>query len=438
MRTLLESGKGLLYVDNLETVDDALIITFLDSLPVGTRAIVTSRRTTVRVSVRPINLGSLEVDEALKFVDTLAVKPGFGYISDLSSTEKLQIVEHCDRIPLVIRWTLLRSKSAQEALASAKSFDKGLHGDELLEFCFRRIFDEMSQSEKNVLYVLSIFQRPMSADVILVGGGFSKEKLLDAVEKLIEVALVQRLFDPERNDYSYSLVPMASMFVYKEVRKKQKFEEKIRQTLTNWFEATDIKDLDERLSVSQIRKGKDASESVLVDLALAAERRNDNRGAQDLYEKALNANPRSWRAARTYAKFTNKKLNNRRDALKLYEEAANNAPRRGMERALIFKEWAILLKDCGDPGATDLAIEKLELSMAETPNDIQVVYPLVELLDGKGAYKKVILILEPLRNHKSKDVKQKIFPMLLRAYERTNDILKAAELRKDIAALNCL
>jgi len=49
VRTLLEKSNGLLYVDNLETVDDPRIVTFLDSLPVGVRALVTSRRGRVRV-----------------------------------------------------------------------------------------------------------------------------------------------------------------------------------------------------------------------------------------------------------------------------------------------------------------------------------------------------------------------------------------------------
>jgi hypothetical protein len=47
VRSLIEKSNGLLFVDNLETVDDARIIQFLDSLPVGVRAITTSRRTSV-------------------------------------------------------------------------------------------------------------------------------------------------------------------------------------------------------------------------------------------------------------------------------------------------------------------------------------------------------------------------------------------------------
>lgn len=44
VRGLIADSGGLLFVDNLETVDDARIIQFLDSLPFGFRALTTSRR----------------------------------------------------------------------------------------------------------------------------------------------------------------------------------------------------------------------------------------------------------------------------------------------------------------------------------------------------------------------------------------------------------
>ena len=64
VRGLLESSNGLLYVDNLETVDDPRVIAFLDDLPLGVRALVTSRRATVRVAVRPVDVGPLSIKDA--------------------------------------------------------------------------------------------------------------------------------------------------------------------------------------------------------------------------------------------------------------------------------------------------------------------------------------------------------------------------------------
>jgi hypothetical protein len=59
VHSLIENSQGLIYVDNLETVSDARIIEFLDTLPVGVRAIITSRRAKVRVSVHPVDLEPL-------------------------------------------------------------------------------------------------------------------------------------------------------------------------------------------------------------------------------------------------------------------------------------------------------------------------------------------------------------------------------------------
>ena len=112
VRDLLGTAKGLLFVDNLETVDDARIIHFLDDLPVGTRAITTSRRTAVRTSVHPVDLGPLEKAEIVDFIRTLAKQPGFSYATDLSGAESLRIGNACDGIPLAIRWALARSRSA--------------------------------------------------------------------------------------------------------------------------------------------------------------------------------------------------------------------------------------------------------------------------------------------------------------------------------------
>lgn len=438
VRSLLENANGLLFIDNLETIDDARIIAFLDNLPIGMRAIVTSRRSTVRVSVRPIDLGSMTDQEALTFIQSLSLQAGLGYINELSNTERLQITRFCDGIPLAIRWTLSRANFAQEALAIARSVTgKGRHGDELLEFCFRRIFDDMTKAEKGILHVLSIFNQPMPIESILFSGiGSSRLELIDAIESLLSDALVHRLFDTDRNDYSYVLVPIARAFVYKEVNKLPKFEETVRKTLTDWFEAKDVPDSNERLLVRDIRQGKKASSEILLDLAHAHERRNDRKGAQDLYEKAMAANSRNWRTARLYGRFCEKTLRRRSEALTLYEKAATFAPSRGPERALIFKEWGLLLKDSGDPTATNQAIEKFEIALAETPNDTQIILPLLEMLDRKGMHRKVANVCEPLKNHKNKEVRKKILNYLVIALGKLNEMLKKEEIQNILSTLD--
>src|SRR5207244_3666482 len=76
VRSLLEGVKALLFVDNLETVDDGRIVNFLETLPKPTKAITTSRTASVRTAAFPISVGPLSDDEALKFFDRYAVVMG--------------------------------------------------------------------------------------------------------------------------------------------------------------------------------------------------------------------------------------------------------------------------------------------------------------------------------------------------------------------------
>ena len=57
------------------------------------------------------------------------------------------------------------------------------------------------------------------------------------------------------------------------------------------------------------------------------------------------------------------------------------------------------------------------------------------MYDRKGAFKKVINLLEPLRNHYSKRTRKKSLPLLLKAYQQTYDILKEAEIKDEIRVL---
>ncbi len=430
VRDLLEDSNGLLYVDNLETVDDARIVVFLDNLPEGVRAITTSRRTTVRVSVHPVDLGPMTRLEGIQFIISLAQKPGFQYVNDLEKADRLHIVDACKGIPLAVHWTLARAHSKPEAI----DFSNRLTGftkrdEELLEFCFRRVFDSMTEHEKTVVQVLSLFQQPLPIEAILVGTFLTDTKVRDILDDLIADAVVQRVFDVDRNDYCYSLFSLTRAFVYAQVSKEKELERQIRKRLTDWFEATDIRDEDEQVVVRELRQGKSSPEAALLDLAQAAERRGDTNSAQSLYEQAISRNPRSCRAARLFAEFCRHRLEKYGDALRLYEQAAANAPSQGQERGLIFREWAILTRDSGNPEAADLAIERLEIALEEIPQDPTATCTLAGILSKRGHYKRVIELLEPFKNHPAQNTRDIAQQLLLRAYEQTQDVLKAYELK---------
>jgi tetratricopeptide (TPR) repeat protein len=441
VRSLLTNTNGLLYVDNLETIDDGRTIRFLDELPVGVRAITTSRRTRVRVAVRPIEVGAFTLPEVLAFVKSLAKIPGYAYLADLKQTEIERIGDACDRIPLAVRWALARANSAAEALFVADGITRsGRRGEELLEFSFRRVFDGLSQEERRILETLALFQSPLTTEALLVGAGtagglVADPHLLDAMEDLVDDALLYRIFDARLNDYAYALLPITRAFVYGEVSRNSKRADEIRARLKHYFEAGDIKDANARVVIRESRQGNTDAESSLLDLAIGAKTRGDESTALQLFEQALARNPRSWRVAREFAEFQRHIRHNTSEALRLYEQAAANAPSRGSDRARIFREWGMLLKDSGSPDATQRAVECFDEALAESPNDELAAHALAMMLTRQGKWRRIIDICEPLLTSRRPGTREMGAKSLLMAYERAGETLKAAELKAKLSEL---
>lgn len=424
VRKLLEKSNGLLFVDNLETVDDARIIEFLDELPIGCKAITTSRRTSVRTSVYPVKLERLTDSEVHAIIKSFQGLRECAYLSNITAKDAIHIGDNCDRIPLAVRWVLTRARSIPEALTMSDGLlGSGRRGEELLEFSFRRVYEEMTGDEKTALQVLSQFTQPRPSEVILVGSGLRQQIVEDALEDLSGDAFIQKQFDPERNDYCYSLFPITRAFVYSQVQRDSSLEDKIRHRLSNYFDALDVHEEGERIAVREIRQGKASSEQALIDLGVAAHRRGDIDSAQGLWEQAQHRNPRSWKVAKFLAELHRHQRKNKAEAIRLYEKAASYAPRTGNERALIFREWGMLIRESGDINASDQSIEKFEEALRHNPTDIVTRTALAQVCARQGNHIKVIDLVGKFIDYANPTTLRIILPLLEQAYTRLNDPL---------------
>jgi hypothetical protein len=190
VRTVLSSDSGLIYVDNLETVDDARIIEFLDDLPIGVRALVTSRRSRVRVAARPIDIKQMTETEVIAFIEMLTKQPSFRHLGHVRHSEAQRVGLAWNGIPLAIRWALSRSKSTAEAVASADAaIAVGKQGEELLEFSFRRVFDDLKALERNVLQTLSLLQRPIPIEATVASTSSGNLDVIDTLDDLVNDSL---------------------------------------------------------------------------------------------------------------------------------------------------------------------------------------------------------------------------------------------------------
>lgn len=429
VRALMTGVNGLLFVDNLETVDDQRTIDFLEQLPIGPRVIVTSRRPRVRVSVTPVDVGPFEQDEAREFLRRYAAEKRLSAIANLHDTEVDLILTACDRLPLAIKWFVGRHPLADQAIREAKAWvDQGRHDDELLEFSYRRVYESVSALEKAVLQVVSIFQRPVAYEALVIATDGRADLVLDAIEELVALSLLERSYDADLNDYSYAMLPITRSFTYTEVGRQRGLEAKFRHRLQQYYEARDVVDAKSRVVISAQRQGK-TGDDALVDIALQYIHEHDCDNAKELLTQAISRNPNNWRACREYAELCRHQLGMPGEALKYYEQAASRVPKSSRMYRLIFREWGLLLRSSGTADASRLATNKLEIALAADPKDHICRHALAETYRRQGKYRKAIEIAEPLLEHYSLETRTRTYPLLLEAYDATKEVVKAAELR---------
>lgn len=92
----------------------------------------------------------------------------------------------------------------------------------------------------------------------------------------------------------------------------------------------------------------------------------------------------------------------------------------------------MLLKDSGVPDSTTQAIEKFKEALKDTPNDPIAIYSLAVMYQREGNLKRVIDLLKPLAVHEDNWTREKTLPMLLDAYERTGELMKAAQIKREL------
>lgn len=429
VNTLITDVNGLLFIDNLETIDDERIINFIDNLPKKVKALTTSRRQIIRKYVYPIDIYPFKQEESLMFVKSLSNQQGLSYINSFSDTEINKFTKSCDNIPLAIKWTLRSSNSIREAIVSSDQItNHNKKGEELLEFSFRRIFDKMSDVEQKILKTISVFQKGLMSEAICVGSQLRIDQIEDGLDNLNQDTIVYKVFQEKHNDYCYTILPIIQAFIKSKVLKQQEADN-IRIRLTNWYMAKDIKDPQEREQIQKIRQGEDSLSSSHINLGLAALQREDYQSAITHFKNALQRDSKSWKASFHLAE-TLKKIGNVEEALHCYEQASNFCPQNGPHKAIIYREWGFLYRKAAYPDATRKSIEKIEIALSETPNDEYCLITLASLYVKLGQYSKIPKLLEPLLDHDNSKTREYAQKFLLKAYEQENDIINVAKIKR--------
>jgi tetratricopeptide (TPR) repeat protein len=429
VRELLAGTRTLLFVDNLETVEDRRVVQFLETLPLPVKAITTSRVATIRTAAFPVSVGPFTPQEALVFFDYHAKRAGRYMLCNGPKAERELVVKACALSPLAIEWLIGQAPNMAEAMSLASVIQgAGKKDEELLEFCFRRVHSRLSQSAQRVLSVLALDDRPQRLEALSVAATESLDQIDVALGELERSSLVERCWDPKIHDFTSRCLGLTRRFAYRDLARTSGREAELRRRLADWYEGRDIRHDSERSRIVAIRRGTQDPEAMLVDAAISYRQQGKVTEAEEYFTKAINRNPRSWRAHREYAELLRDR-DQMSDALEHYEQAGANAPKAGAERALVFREWAALLRRSGQPDAHEQAIEKLNVAVAETPDDQLALHMLATCRVKCGHYKAAMPILERLVQERSAETRARSYPLLKVCYEKLGEVVKVAELR---------
>lgn len=207
----LREADVLLVLDNLETLpepDRDQLSAFLNRLPRGCSAIVTSRRR-ADASAVVVRLDRLDWNAARELIVELGRE--HVRLGKATEDEYRALYEETGGNPLLIRWIagqlgLGRCRTIGAALDFLRSAPPG---NDPLEFIFGDLLDTFSPNETRVLAALTYFTIPIEVKFVAELSGITETTAQTALGDLASRALVL----PDLEERSFALVPMVADFL---------------------------------------------------------------------------------------------------------------------------------------------------------------------------------------------------------------------------------
>ncbi|MZP28833.1 hypothetical protein GTO91_03805 [Heliobacterium undosum] len=380
-KQLLESTESLLFLDNLETVDDPRVFDFLKNLPQPTRALVTSRRQPETGEDR-IRLTGLAQTDSVKLVHRLLETWNLLQLADEESINS--IVRTSGGLPLAILWLVGQVRLQQStSFISQLNKEVPIVPEQILEFSFRNMFNLLSEDQKLILKLSALSpQEPLSIEHYMHLAEWDRDRTNKALNGLIQSSLF--LTNATSSGITYSVLPITASFAFSELVKNRDYESAVRARYREMqFRQQDAKAIVDYLQ--SLFHGKDEAEQLAVGLAKAAAEEysagNYDKG-RSLFDQA-----ESYYDKSPYVFYTRatSELNagNSAQAYVYFERATKLILKPTAKDAVVWKMWGQALKQEGD---WQRAIEKLSIALSLNENDPYILHMMAFCQSKIGQY----------------------------------------------------
>ena len=407
----------LLILDNLETVLDHHIRSFLGRLPRGSKVLVTSR-IGIGAYEHPLQLEEMNSDDTLSLMRTLA---RVRQVEDLVQCSNKQLRRYTARLynnPGFIKWFVAGVQAGirpEELLANPDAF---------LDFCLSNVYDYLSADAKAALRCLVPLRRASQADI-----GYYSEldglPLTEAINDLMRTNIVSAHFIPERETYDtyYQVTEIAAQYLTKHhpisSRELTDIKQKRRQIIAvqEKIQAVGRRDPYQRTAIV-LRSDRDLVPAKYLRKALRFSRRGEPDAARAEVRRAARVSPEYFEVHRVEGVVL-------AEAGEVFE--ADAAYRRALELrpdyGPLLYGYSYFLMRYGDDvqRAAELAAKALEIDPERSVVMVQLGRTRLYLEDYEGA-REVLKPLQAQRGQLSLGDAKKGADLYLQTFIREGDL----------------
>ncbi len=220
----LASKRTLLLVDNLETVDDEEVLTFLRELPDPTKAIVTTRH---RIDIAyAIRLTGMPHTDALALIELEAQRKNIELPADAAE----DLYRRTGGIPLAIVWSIALMSLGYGVESVLRRLGSG-HSD-IAHFCFAEsIAHIQGRDAYRLLLTLAFFESSVNREMLGKIAGLGEDEIGrdDALAELLQLSLINQEGD------RFTLLPLTRSFALDELARHPELERALREQCIVYF-----------------------------------------------------------------------------------------------------------------------------------------------------------------------------------------------------------
>ena len=213
----LTARRALLLIDNLETVDDEELLTFLRELPDPTKAIITTRH---RIDIAyAIRLTGMPEADALALIAQEAANKEIALPPDAPD----ELVRRTGGVPLALVWSIGLMGMGGSVESVLRRLGSGQ--SDIARFCFSESAARIrGRASERVLLALALFERSVSRSMLGVVAGLDDDRLGrdDGLAELVQLSLINQ------KDDRFDLLPLTQRFALDLLEQQPELEHELR------------------------------------------------------------------------------------------------------------------------------------------------------------------------------------------------------------------